>query len=50
MKKWNYFSSGMVALYIVLTFLIFLSSCAGTGRPTSTSEISVVSYESVALG
>ena len=50
MKKWNYFSSGLVALYLVLTFLIFLSSCAGTGKPMSSSETAVLTYEGVALG
>lgn len=50
MKKWNYFSSGLVALYIVLTFLFFLSSCAGMGKPMSASETAVVTYEGVALG
>ena len=30
MKKWNCFSKGVVALYLVLTLLIFLSACAGT--------------------
>jgi len=33
MKKWNYFSSGLVALYLILTFLIFLSACAGQESP-----------------
>ena len=50
MKKWNYFSCGMVALYVVLIFLIFLSSCAGMRNPRSASETAVVTYESVALG
>jgi hypothetical protein len=50
MKKWNYFSSGLVALYVVLTFLIFLSSCAGIGKPMAASETAVVTYEGVALG
>ncbi len=29
MKKWNRFSIGLVAMYLVLTLLIFLSACAG---------------------
>ena len=50
MKKWNYFSSGLVAVYLILTFLIFFSSCAGTGKPMSASETAVLTYEGVALG
>jgi len=30
MNKWNRFSIGLVALYLALSFLIFLSACAGT--------------------
>jgi hypothetical protein len=30
MRKWNYFSIGLVTLYITISLLIFLSACAGT--------------------
>ena len=39
MKKWNRFSIGLVALYLVLTFLIFLSACAGTNVNQGASTI-----------
>ena len=39
MKKWNRFSVGVVALYLVLTLLIFLSSCAGTNVNQGASGI-----------
>jgi hypothetical protein len=48
MKKWNCFSKELVAIYLVLTMLIFLSACATA--PMTAPETGVVSYEGVALG
>jgi hypothetical protein len=48
MKEWNCFSKGLVALYLGLALLIFLSACATT--PMTGQETVVVSYEGVALG
>jgi hypothetical protein len=30
MKKWNFYSGGLVALYILVALFLFLPSCAGT--------------------
>jgi hypothetical protein len=56
-KKWNYFSGGLVALFIVVAVFIFISSCAppvtnpGSTTPalTPTQEGIAVTYEGVAF-
>ena len=56
-KKWNYFSGGLVALFVVAAVFIFISSCApvvtstrtSTPALTPTQEGIAVTYEGVAL-
>jgi len=56
-SKWNFFSGGLVILFIASAFLIFLSSCGWVGirqadsgaELTSTQEGMAATYEGVAL-
>jgi len=57
-RKWNFFSGGLVALFIVTALFVFVSSCGWVGvkqgstgtELTPVQEGIAVTYEGVALG